>query len=100
MNDLKKLAGGCRQELVVGSTKYTIPTGYAAYALRVRVNDTKIAAIEEVRTKGAAAIEVTTKTWEDKDLIAGDEIFFEFPVRSVTLTNAGDSVFLYLEPYL
>ncbi len=100
MNELKKLAGGSRQELVVGSTKYNIPSGFAAYALRVRVDETNIAAIEEVRSKGAEAVEVTDKSWQGEDLMSGEEIFFEHPIRSITLTNATDSIFLYLRPYL
>lgn len=100
MRELSKLTGGSRQELVVGSTEFVCPAGFAAFACRVRVDGTDIATLDEVRTKGTAAVEVTTKTWQNVALAAGDEIFFEYPVTAITLTNATDSVFLYLEPYL
>lgn len=100
MDNIGKLLGGSRQELIVGSTKWSAPAGFAAFYCKVRVDATKIATLDEVRVKGAAAVAVTTKTWEDKDLLAGDEILFEYPVTSITLTNAGDSLWVYLVPYL
>ncbi len=95
MNELNRIVGK-RAEMVVGATKFTIPTGFSAYAMVVRVDGTIVATLSEMRGN-AAAVAVTTKTWEGIALIKGDYVPFEFPVVDITLTGATDSVILYLE---
>ena len=100
MDKLSEILGGARQEFYRGAGPHTPPAGFAFYAITVRVAATNIASLNEVRKKGDTAVTVTTKTWQGHAyLLDGDYIHFEFPVTSITLTNAGDSIFAYCIPY-
>jgi hypothetical protein len=103
MNNELKLLGGSRQELYTGVGAHTPPSGFAFYGIKVRVaaSTTLIASLSEKRSKNAVAVVVTNKTWEGTvGLVEGDFINFEYPVTSITLTNATDSIWAYCIPYL
>ena len=88
------------RNFIVGQGRTPPPAGFAFYAITVRVAATNIASLNEVRKKGDTAVTVTTKTWQGHAyLLDGDYIHFEFPVTSITLTNAADSIFAYCIPY-
>jgi hypothetical protein len=99
MENIAKLLGGTRQMAVVGASATPVPTGYAAFGVTVRVDATQIKSITEVKKKGVAAAANTGYTWESIALYQFEFIKFEFPVTSITLNAAGDSVFLHLEPF-
>jgi len=96
MNTLDKLIGTNGCYYVLGDTTVLLPTGYAAYGMVVNVDDTEVTEVEQL----VAGVPETLDdaTWEGVALTRGDYIPFINPVISITLTNATDSVFLYLEP--
>jgi len=99
MDELHKLRGGARQEYYIGVGPHVPPAGFAFYGITIRVTATTIASISEKQFSNAAAVAITDKTWEGKtDLQPFEYINFEFPVTSITLTNATDSIFAYCEP--
>lgn len=100
MDNITKLLGGARQEYYIGVGPHVPPAGFAFYAIKIRIAATTIASINERRSKDKAAVTLTNRTWEGKtDLAVNETITFEFPVTSITLTNAGDSIWAYCEPY-
>lgn len=95
-----KLLGGSKQVLHTGTAAWTAPAGFAAFALECRVDAVHIDTLSEIKQKGVAAAAVTTYTWENVDvLLTGEQILFDFPVTSITLKNATDSIWLFLEPF-
>ena len=100
MNILSKLLGGTKQVLHTGTAAWSAPAGFAAYAIECRVAAVHIDTLSEIRRKGETAVVVTDYTWENIDtLLAGEQILFDFPVTSITLHNAGDSIWLFLIPF-
>jgi hypothetical protein len=99
MTTQEKLLGGARQEYYIGVGPHVPPTGFAFYGINIRVAATTIASISEKQSPEKAAVAITNKTWEGKtDLQPNEFINFEFPVTSITLTNAGDSIWAYCLP--
>ncbi len=96
MNTLEKLIGSSGCFVVDGASEATMPAGYAAYAIRVASDNTEIATLDEL-IEGVAT-ELVDASWESLALSRGDFISFTNPVVAITLTNAGDRVFCYLEP--
>jgi exosome complex RNA-binding protein Rrp4 len=95
MNTLEKIMGTKGCFLVIGATETDMPEGYAAYSLIVAVDSTIIASVVEFKDGGP--VELTTASWEGVELKRGDIITLEYPVVTITLTAATDSVFCYLE---
>jgi len=95
-NALEKIAGVSGCFLIVGEVKTAMPEGYAAYAIIVRTDATVIATLDHLIE--SVPVTLADASWEGKALLRGDLITFEFPVVTITLTAAGDSVFAYLQP--
>jgi hypothetical protein len=96
MNTLDKIVGTHGTFLVDGATKTILPTGMAAFAIVVGTDLTTIDAVDEIINNAVVALD--SATWEGVALAKGDYIAFANPINAITLTNAGDRVFLYLEP--
>lgn len=99
MNPQSKMLGGARQEYYIGVGPHVAPSGFSFFGIKIRIAATTIASISEKQSKDKDAVAVTSKSWEGKtDFEANEFIYFEFPVTSITLTNAGDSIWAYCEP--
>jgi len=96
MNIIDKMIGTNGCFLVDGSSEATMPEGYAAYAIIVAADSTEIATLDELIA--GVATELADASWEGVALSRGDFIPFNNPVVAITLTNAGDRIFCYLEP--
>jgi hypothetical protein len=101
MDAVNKLAGSAGCFLIVGASATPMPTGKSAYSALIRVDATQIKSVTERHkdpSSGADVdVAVTNYSWQGVGLLAGDIITFEFPVVSITLNAAGDSVLTYLE---
>jgi hypothetical protein len=96
MNTLEKLLGNKGCYLIVGSDPTLLPTGYAAYAVVVRIDDTEITEVDEIIAGERQTLD--DATWEGVAFLQGEFIPFANPVVSFTLTNETDSVLCYLQP--
>jgi hypothetical protein len=96
MNTLEKLIGGKGCFMIVGDSEGVIPSGSAAYACIIGIDDTQITTLNHLVS--GAVIELTDASWESVALKRGDYIVFENPVVSITLNGASDSIICYLEP--
>ena len=97
MDALKNLLGG-QCQIVTGSDVTAVKSGYRAYALMVRVDNTQIKSVTKVEADDGTISVVADESWENVNLLAGiDYISFEDPITSITLNSATDSVMLFLE---
>jgi hypothetical protein len=96
MNTLQKLLGTHGCFIATGDSETTMPVGYAAYAVTVRIAATEITTVDELIA--GVATELADASWENVALIQNDFITFENPIVSITLNDEADSVLCYLEP--
>jgi len=97
-DSIQKVVGGEESQVVVGVALYTVTGGMRGYAITVRTTGTVIAAIQ-VQDEGGAA-RAYVPTWLGIALYQGDYFVSRFPIVSITLTAAGDSVTLHCNrPY-
>jgi len=97
MDVLKKILGN-QCQIVTGSDVTAVKSGYRAYALMVRVDNTQIKSVTKVEADDGTISVVTDESWENVNLLASiDYIAFEDSITSITLNAATDSVMLYLE---
>lgn len=95
----QKILGGNESQVVVGVAAYTVANQMRAYALTVRTQGTIIAAIT-VQPEGVAAPYAYVPTWAGIALNQGDYFVSRFPIVTITLTAAADSVTLHCNrPY-
>jgi hypothetical protein len=94
---MDKNLGGSRQEKYNGVGPHIPPEGFAFYGIKIRVDSTEIVSLDEqVSASVTDKVTVVNKTWENaSDLLAQEFINFEHPVVSITLKNAGDSIWAY-----
>lgn len=98
-NDNKQIVGGEESQVVVGVAAYTVTGSLRAFALTVRTQGTVIAAIT-IQNEGQAAAVAYVPTWLGIALNQGDYFVSKFPIVSITLTAATDSVTLHCNrPY-
>jgi len=98
-NILNQIFGGQESHVVVGVAAYTIPAGLRGFALTCRVTGTIISAIT-VQYEHDQAPVAYVPTWLGIPLYAGDYFVSKWPIASITLTAAGDSVTLHCsKPY-
>ena len=98
-NDTKQIVGGEESQVVVGNGAYTVAGGLRCFALTVRTQGTVIAAIT-TQNEGQAAAVAYVPTWATIALNQGDYFVSRFPIVSITLTAATDSVTLHCnKPY-
>jgi len=96
--DLNKILGGEESQVVVGVALYTVAGGLRGYAVTVRTGGTVISAIQ-VQDEGGVA-RAYVPTWLGIALIAGDYFVSRFPIVSITLTAAADSIVVHCnKPY-
>jgi hypothetical protein len=96
--DLNKILGGEESQVVVGVALYTVTGGLRGYAVTCRVDGTIISAIS-VQDEGGSA-RAYTPTWRGIALLQGDYFVSKFPIVSITLTAAADSVIVHCnKPY-
>jgi hypothetical protein len=95
MNTLEKMLGAKGCYLIVGDSEKEMPVGYAAYGAVVGIDDTEISTLDHLIA--GTPTELADATWESVALKQGDFIPFEYPVVAITLTNATDRLFCYLE---
>jgi hypothetical protein len=94
----EKIVGGTGSQVVVGVAAYTVAGGKRAYALTVRTQGTVIAAMT-VQDEGGVA-RAYAPTWSGIALNQGDYFVSDFPIVTITLTAAADSVTLHCnKPY-
>lgn len=94
-----KIVGGEESQVVVGAAAYTVAGNLRCYALTVRTQGTIIAAIT-TQNEGQAAAVAYVPTWATIALNQGDYFVSRFPIVSITLTAATDSVTLHCnKPY-
>jgi hypothetical protein len=94
----KRIMGGSESQVVVGVGAYTVTENMRAFALTVRTQGTVIAAIQ-VQNEGGVAM-AYAPTWLGIALNQGDYFVSQFPIVSITLTAAADSVTLHCDrPY-
>ena len=99
MNTLVKIAGS-KTGIFTGVGPHAMPTGFAAYCILPRVDDTQIKSVTEVNRDSGIAAAVTNETWESVALKAGiDMIVTDDHITSITLNAAGDSIIVYMIPY-
>jgi hypothetical protein len=91
---LNQILGGQESHVVVGVAAYTIPAGLRGFALTVRTQGTIIAAMT-VQTEAGLAAVAYVPTWLAIALNQGDYFVSKFPIVSITLTAATDSVTLH-----
>lgn len=95
---INRVVGGTESQVVVGVALYAITGNMRGYAVTVRVTGTIIAAIQVQDERGTARAYVPT--WLGIALIAGDYFVSQFPIVSMTLTGATDSIILHCDrPY-
>ena len=96
--DLGKILGGEESQVVVGVALYTVAGGLRGFAVTVRTDGTIISAIQ-VQDEGGVA-RAYVPTWLGISLLKGDYFVSRFPIVSITLTAAGDSVTIHCNrPY-
>lgn len=91
-----RIIGGSGSQVVVGAAAYTVALGKRAYALTVRTTGTVIAAMT-TQNPGQAAAVAYAPTWSGIALNQGDYFVSDYPIVSITLTAATDSVTLHCD---
>jgi hypothetical protein len=98
MSDINRVVGGSESQVIVGVAAYTVTGNMRGFAVTVRVTGTVIAAITVQDEDGT--VRAYVPTWLGIDLYQGDYFVSRFPIVSMTLTAAGDSVTLHCDrPY-
>jgi hypothetical protein len=91
-----RVLGGSGSQVVVGAAAYTVAFNKRAYALTVRTQGTVIAGIT-VQNPGQAAAVAYAPTWLGIALNQGEYLVSDYPIVSITLTAATDSVTLHCD---
>ena len=94
-NQSQRIVGGSESQVVVGVGAYTVTGGMRCYALTVRTQGTIIAAIVVQDAEGVGRAYVPT--WVAIALNQGDYFVSQFPILTITLTAAADSVTLHCD---
>jgi len=95
-NETLRIVGGSGSQVVVGAAAYTVAFGKRAYALTVRTQGTIIAAMT-VQNPGQAAAVAYAPTWATIALNQGEYFVSDYPIVTITLTAATDSVTLHCD---
>jgi hypothetical protein len=96
--NINRVVGGSESQVIVGVALYTVTGGMRGYAVTCRVEGTIISAISVQDKDGAAR--AYAPTWLGIVLHWGDYFVSQFPIVSMTLTAAADSVTLHCDkPY-
>ena len=93
----QRIVGGIGSEVVVGAAAFDlVARNKRCYAITVRTQGTIIAAIN-IQNPGQAAPVAFVPTWATIVLNQGDYFVSDFPITSITLTAATDSVTLHCD---
>jgi len=95
-NETLRIVGGSGTQVVVGVAAYTVAFGKRGYALTVRTQGTVIAAMT-TQNPGQAAAVAYAPTWLGIALNQGEYFVSDYPIVSITLTAATDSVALHCD---
>lgn len=94
--NLRLLGSQC--QLIAASGVNAVTSGYRAYALKVRVDNTQISSVTKIENDNSASGVITNESWMNQNLLAGiDYISFEDPITSITLVSGTPNVMLFLE---
>lgn len=98
-DDINRVVGGQASRVVVGNALYTLDGNLRGFAITCRITGTIIAAIN-VQDEGGNSRSYVPN-WVGVSLVAGVDYFVsEFPIVSIQLTGAGDSITLHCDrPY-
>jgi len=91
----RQIVGGSESQVVVGVAAFAVQNNMRAFALTVRAQGTVIAAITVLDEGGTAR--AYAPTWLGIALNQGDYFVSQFPITSITLTAAVDSVTLHCD---
>lgn len=95
---INRVVGGAESQVVVGVALYAVTGNMRGYAVTCRVTGTIISAIQVQDESGTAR--AYAPTWLGITLYQGDYFVSQFPIVSITLTAATDSVTLHCDkPY-
>ena len=95
---INRVVGGTSSHVVVGAAEYTIPGNQRGFAVTCRNDNTIISAITIQDEDGV--VRAYTPTWLGISLKQFDYFVSEFPIVSITLTAAADSVTIHCDrPY-
>ena len=94
-NQTVRIIGGSESQVVVGVAAFPVRNRMRAYALTVRTQGTIIAAIAVTDPNGVAR--AYAPTWLGIALNQGDYFVSQFPITTITLTAATDSVTLHCD---
>lgn len=98
-SSISEKALGSKQRFKTGVGAITIEAGYQCWGIQINNDATRISTLtENPSIAGAAQSPVTNYSFEGVDTLkAGNFILFDIPVISLTLVNAADSIFYYIE---
>ena len=91
-----RIKGGVETQVVVGVAAFAVRNNLAAYALTVRTQGTIIAAMTVLRPGTLVAV-AYVPTWATIALNQGDYFVSLYPIVTITLTAAADSVALHCD---
>ena len=95
---INRVVGGAESQVIVGVAAYTIAGNMRGYAVTCRVTGTIIAAITVQDQNGA--VRAYVPTWLGIALRENDYFVSQFPIVSITLTAATDSLTIHCDrPY-
>lgn len=98
MDELAKIIGAAGCQLIAASGTTAIKTGYKAYALMCRADNTQISSVTKIESDSGATGTVTDESWQNVNLNGGqDFIPLEDPIISITLASGTPSVMAFLE---
>ena len=98
VSDINRVIGGSESQVVVGVAAYTVTGNMRGYAITCRITGTVIAAITVQDKNGVARS--YSPTWLGIPLVAGESLISQFPIVSITLTAATDSIIIHCDrPY-
>ena len=98
MEPIVKLLGK-QCQLIAASGAHDVLTGFQAYAIKARVDNTQITSVTKIEADNGVSEVVSSYSWQNQNLLAGiDYIPLEDPITAITLGSGTPSVMLFLEP--
>jgi hypothetical protein len=100
MNTLEKMLGAKGVFYAAGGSANPMPEGKQCFALMIAADDTEVTEMEQITTPEGTPATIDDLSWQGVALKRGDYIPLEYPIISITLTNANDVALCYLEDSL
>ena len=96
-NQTQRIVGGVGSEVIVGAVAFSLVTRLKrGYAITCRVEGTIIAAMT-TQNEGQAAPVAYAPTWLGIALHQGDYFVSDYPIATITLTAATDSITVHCD---